>query len=136
MICDLVSCTRSRAGPPWGTNLAKVRCLFLSFTVLRSHWPHLGPTFRLFEPPERMMFWHRSKRPKITESMAKGRLGSDILIDFSLFLEPFRHRCFNFSEHRFCIEISMITYMIFKLLNSIKSRCYCRRVAKVKVLHV
>ena len=36
-----------------------------------------------------MMFWHRSKRPKITESMAKGRLRSDILKDFSSFWEPF-----------------------------------------------
>ena len=138
MICHLVSCTSSRAGPPWGTKLAKVGSHSRGWGAFGRILGQLFDFLSLQRGTKKhmMMFWHRSKRPKITKSMAKGRLKSDILKDFSTFWEPFWQWFSNFLEHRFCIDFSLIFYMIFKLLNSIKSRFYCRRVAKIQVFRV
>ena len=83
-----------------------------------------------------MFFWNRSKRPKITQSMAKGRPKAHFLSDFIGFWASFQHRFFDFLEHRFCIDFSSMFYLFSNLFSSIKPRFYCRNTAKIKVRHV
>ena len=54
-------------GPPLGPKFRKMHSPGKWLGRLGASWPHLGPIFRIFEPPERhqkfMFFLHRSKRP-------------------------------------------------------------------------
>ena len=64
----LVSSTKSRARPPQGPRFSKIHSPAKCLGRLGASWPHLGPIFPIFDPPERhqkiMFFLHRSKRPK------------------------------------------------------------------------
>ena len=56
-------------GPPLGPKFRKIHSRGNRLGGLGASWPHLGPIFRIFEPPERyqkiVFCLHHSKTPKI-----------------------------------------------------------------------
>ena len=76
-----------RAWAPRGPKFPKIGSWVQPRCPQVTSLPHLGPTFlfllSLKRHKENMMFWLRSKRLERTESLAKSRLRSEMLIVFS-----------------------------------------------------